>query len=92
METVASQRNLKNLPAVSFEKKTVNVTKYFYRQYILDKLIPTIKEKCATERTKAIRIQHYNSKPHIDVSDASFFTLGPLVHGVVRNRGRCGHW
>ncbi|KAF0697191.1 Aste57867_12111 [Aphanomyces stellatus] len=67
-ETVALRKSV-NRPAGTVIIKPTNVTKDVYRHYLIDKVIPSIKEKwipfCA-DAPATILVQQDNARPHVD--------------------------
>jgi hypothetical protein len=54
-------------------KVITSVTKYDSRDFLINKVLPTIKAKCpAEEKGMPIYIQQDNAKTHIDVNDPAF--------------------
>ncbi|KAF0697601.1 Aste57867_11729 [Aphanomyces stellatus] len=70
-ETVALRKSV-NRPAGTVIIKPTNVTKDVYRHYLIDKVIPSIKEKwipfCA-DAPATILVQQGNARPHVDSND-----------------------
>jgi hypothetical protein len=56
----------------------MSVSKYDSHDFLINKVLPTIKAKCpAEEKGMPIYIQQDNAKTHIDVNDPAFVgTLG----------------
>lgn len=64
VQDVAAQRNSRNRPAGTIEKKPLNVTADVFEEYLITKVIPAIKQKWVGRRSTAILIQQDNARPH----------------------------
>ncbi|KAE8776377.1 hypothetical protein D1007_50995 [Hordeum vulgare] len=72
VETEA-QRNSQNRDRGMIEVKPVNVTRHVCREYLINKVIPTIQDKWPdNDQGTTIFIQQDNTKPHVLPSDAGF--------------------
>ncbi|XP_050207555.1 uncharacterized protein LOC126656972 [Mercurialis annua] len=72
-----AKRNSKNRIAGTLETKAIkNVTKDVIRKYLIEKILPSIREKWPENSSKIIYIQIDNAKPHISVNDDEFLRAG----------------
>ena len=70
IEWVPAQRSSRNRPAGTLEMKSINVNKEVYKQFIIEKVIPAIKDKWPhCHRGTPIRVQQDNAKPHLIAED-----------------------
>ncbi len=74
----AAKRNSKNRPAGTMETKSIRVTKEVYREFLLKKIIPAIRQKWPLsyfddhlDHSKTIWIQQDNAKVHVSPTDAA---------------------
>ncbi|XP_050233509.1 uncharacterized protein LOC126681996 [Mercurialis annua] len=68
-----AKRNSKNRTAGTMETKPIlSVTKEVTRSYLINNLLPSIKEKWPCFGSRTIYIQQDNAKPHLNVNDAEF--------------------
>ncbi|XP_050233452.1 uncharacterized protein LOC126681939 [Mercurialis annua] len=71
----AAKRNSRNRRAGTMETKPLlSVTKETIRSFLIEKLLPAIKEKWPPFCSKTIMIQQDNAKPHLDINDFAFTT------------------
>jgi len=71
VETVLTQRASVNRPAGTLETKNVSVSKAKYREFMIEKVLPAIKEKWP-DRNKDITIQQDGAPTHIRQDDPAF--------------------
>ena len=71
VESVVAQRTSRHRPRGANIVRPVNVTKERYRQLIVEKVVPAIKEKWPC-RNRNIVIQQDGASSHIDEDDAAF--------------------
>ena len=71
VETVVAQRTSRHRPRGANIVRPVNVTKERYRQLIVERVVPAIKEKWPC-RNRNIVIQQDGASSHIDENDAAF--------------------
>ncbi|KAF0682600.1 Aste57867_25287 [Aphanomyces stellatus] len=69
LETVLAQRSSANREAGTPETKVMNVTKYVYRSYLIDKVLPTIAAVWPNPDATIV-LQHDNAKAHVCTDDA----------------------
>ena len=70
VKKVVAKRSSKNREAGTEEVKPVKVTKNVYREFMVEKVIPAIKEKWPDRRErKQIRVQHDNAPSHFKKND-----------------------
>jgi hypothetical protein len=70
---VPAQRNSINRPAGTLEWKSYNVDRKAYREMMIEKLLPAIKEKWPRgTASDPIRIQQDNAKSHMAADDVEF--------------------
>ncbi|WCJ44147.1 hypothetical protein M5689_024834 [Euphorbia peplus] len=69
----AAKRNSRNRSAGTVVTKPIlSATKEVIRSFMIDKVLPSIKEKWPSFSPKTIFIQQDNARPHLDVSDVDF--------------------
>jgi hypothetical protein len=85
IERVAAQRNSSNRPAGTIETKCVTVTKQVYREYMIEKVIPAIKEKWPNQQElkDGLIVQQDGAKTHHRDED-------PAWAAAARNDSRVG--
>jgi hypothetical protein len=85
VKDVAAQRGSINRPAGTIERKCVVVTKEVYRDYMINKVIPAIKEKWPDQQElrRGINIQQDGAKTHHRDDD-------PLWAAAARDNRRLG--
>ena len=71
VERVAARRSSVNRPAGTVETKPVSVTKAKYREFLIEKVIPAIREKWP-ERERVVVIQQDGASSHIRQDDEAF--------------------
>ena len=71
-EEVPAKRSSKKRAAGTLELKCVNVNKARYREMLIEKVLPAIREKWPTGNQFPIKLQHDNSRAHIEVNDSQF--------------------
>lgn len=81
VEIVPALRNSKNRPAGAPILRGITVDRDTYRRYLVDHVIPAIKEKWPGSKRQPIYIQQDNAKPHVLLEDA-----------VVAAAGRADGW
>jgi len=72
VERVQAQRSSNRRAAGTWETKPINVDKNTYKQFVLEKVIPAIKEKWPRSngfRCETVRLQHDNATSHFDEAD-----------------------
>ena len=69
IEEVPSQRDNKNRPAGTMEKKSIAVDRDVVRMMLVDNVIPAIREKFPNTHKKMLFIQQDNATPHVPFSD-----------------------
>jgi len=75
VEKVQAQRSSVNRPRGTWETKPVNVTKDVYREMMLQKVVPAIREKWPVgdrHRGVTVRIQQDNAPSHMGPDDAQW--------------------
>lgn len=65
--------NSKNRPAGTLEWQDLNVNRERYRNILMDKLLPAIKEKWPPGGPKVIKIQQDGARAHIKEDDIEFY-------------------
>ncbi len=81
---VEAKRNSKNRPAGTMETKTIIVTKEVYREFLITKIIPAIRQKWPLsyfddphlDRSKTIWIQQDNARVHVNPNDKAVVVAG----------------
>ncbi|WCJ24690.1 hypothetical protein M5689_006630 [Euphorbia peplus] len=69
----AAKRNSRNRSAGTMVTKPIlSVTKEVIRSFMIEKVIPSVKEKWPFFSSKTIFIQQDNAKPHLDINDNDF--------------------
>jgi hypothetical protein len=71
VERVAAQRTSENRPRGTIITRTVPVNKVRYRQFMIEKVVPAIKDKWP-DRNRNIVIQQDGASSHIEEDDADF--------------------
>ena len=79
VERVEAKRTSKNCEKGTIETKVVPVNKIRYRDFMIEKVVPTIKAKWP-DRNQNILIQQDGASSHIDEDDPEFVAVG--VTGV----------
>jgi hypothetical protein len=64
VEMVPAQRTSRNRPAGTPVMKTCAVTSAKYKEFIMEKVIPAIKEKWPVQQNVTVKIQQDNATPH----------------------------
>jgi hypothetical protein len=64
VKQVAAQRTSVNRPAGTLETKSVSVTGAVYLDYVINKVLPAIKQKWPDARERKLTLQHDNAKSH----------------------------
>lgn len=70
VEDVPAKRNSKNRGKGTLEKKPINVDSIVYRDYMMNKVLPAIRQKWP--RGRVCKIQQDNATPHIRSDDKHF--------------------
>jgi len=73
---VEAQRTSRNRPAGTMETKSLNVDKATFKDYIVGKVFPAIKEKWPGRKKGHIWIQQDNAKPHFGSDDPEVLEAG----------------
>ncbi len=76
MEMVAAKRNSKNRSAGTLEVKPVNVTLDAYSSFIVEKVIPAIREKWPMRRSKCVVMQQDSAPCHVSIDDQTIVEEG----------------
>ncbi|ETV64386.1 hypothetical protein H257_18710 [Aphanomyces astaci] len=76
VSVLPAQRSSKNRARGTLITTPIVVTKPLYRQYLLDHVIPTIKQAWPGPRAHPIYIQQDNARPHVEVDDAAVTAAG----------------
>jgi len=84
VESVVAQRASVNRPAGTLETKNVSVSKAKYREFMIEKVLPAIKEKWP-DRERNITIQQDGAPTHIRHDDPAFVVAATLAAGT-------SHW
>jgi hypothetical protein len=70
VKKVPAQRGSRNRPRGTLETKPFSVTKAIYKKFIMEKVLPAIKEKWPQyHRNMGIKLQKDNAKPHMIHND-----------------------
>ena len=72
LEAVAAKKASKNRPKGTLELKSVNITKPVYRDMLIGKVLPAIRERWPDGNSEELIIQQDNARPHIDPDDRHF--------------------
>ena len=72
LEEVPAKKASKNRAKGTMELKTVNITKEVYRDMMISKILPAIRQRWPDGNTFSIEIQQDNARPHIDPKDEHF--------------------
>jgi len=77
VKRVRAKRTSANRVAGTWETKSVNVDGKTYKKFILEKVIPAVKEKFphAENQLMRVRFQHDNAPSHFDEADEDWATL-----------------
>lgn len=82
-----AQRRSKNRDAGTLVTKPINVTKEVYSDFLINKVLPAIREKWPRRHAGApIYIQHDNAKPHIRPNDPAFLEAARMEGFDIRLR------
>ncbi len=81
---VEAKSNSKNRPKGTMETKAITVTKEVYRDYLINKIIPAIRQKWPLlyfdhphlDRSKTIWIQQDNARVHVNPNDNAVVVAG----------------
>ena len=80
VERVEAKRTSKNREKGTIKMNVVPVNKIWYQKFIIQKDVPTKKEKCWPDRNQNMLIQQDGASSHIDEDDPEFVAVG--VTGV----------
>ncbi|KAF0735684.1 hypothetical protein AaE_009065 [Aphanomyces astaci] len=67
---VSATRNSRNQPAGTMVTTVINVDGATYRDYVVNKVIPAIKENFRSSNKRVV-LQHNNATPHRSIDDAT---------------------
>ena len=83
VEYVAAKRSSKNRPKGTIEPKSLKVTRDVYREFLVHKVFPAIKDKwprsyfdSCRDRSKPIWVQQDNCRVHVSPDDPSIVAAG----------------
>lgn len=84
---VAAQRTSRNRSAGTMETKSLNLNGEVFTQYVIEHVIPAIKEKWPGRRKSQILIQQDNAKPHRQSLQAQecAVNIDELIQAVVKS-------
>ncbi|KAF0711552.1 hypothetical protein AaE_012209 [Aphanomyces astaci] len=84
ISVLPEQRSSKNRARGTLITTPMTVTKTVYRKYILDHVIPAIKQAWPGPRGQPIYIQQDNARPHVEVGDAAVTAAGCSDGGKIQ--------
>lgn len=77
VQWVEAARNSRNRPAGTLELKSCNVDREVYREFLVQKVFPSIRDKFPTEwKEHKIHVQQDNARPHVSHNDEEVVAAG----------------
>ncbi|KAG3019618.1 hypothetical protein PC119_g10234 [Phytophthora cactorum] len=76
IEQTFAQRGSKNRPKDASITKTISMTRKVYTKMLLEKVFPAIREKWHGRKSRTIKVQQDNARPHVQDINAALVKAG----------------